>query len=392
MRCVPRADRGPGRLAQMLRSAGADQLSLAPCWRSLRDPRLTRHQLPAFSLASSPQPACPARSAATQNQKQRAPMPSRRAGESGRSANEAAASEHGGMRSSPLAVTLLSNGTDGSTENGRAGEPLAGSLRVRLPQMRLVAISIELGSRRNQRRVETSSGQGPTDRRSRCRTNSRTNSRTNNRKRTHNRTNNQTHNRSPRQHVRWDLVQAMQRRLNRYRSTRPGKANLLHQSTVNKRQPLASLTTSLLSARNLKELSLERCRPTRSTRQFAPRPGVCASARIATRLDAKARSLTALKGNAQTSGLRRIACETISSVRQSHLAVVHPTGGGPQACRHKMVAKVSPGIHAHAFMCPAGAGGSDVDSRQVRKLSPVHGMSPTADSSRNAEACFRREV
>ena len=88
---------------------------------------------------------------------------------------------------------------------------------------------------------------------------------------------------------------------------------------------------------------------------------------------------------------RRVAHETKSSVCQSHIAVVRPTRGGAAVLGPKMVAKGSPNVLAPACIAVDVAASSE-DPKQVRKLSPVLGMSPTADSSRNAEACFRREV
>ena len=57
----------------------------------------------------------------------------------------------------------------------------------------------------------------------------------------------------------------------------------------------------------------------------------------------------------------------------------------------KLSAKGSPIVHMQV-LARLIAIERNVDTRQVRKLSPVHGMTPTADWSRNAEACFRREV
>lgn len=86
----------------------------------------------------------------------------------------------------------------------------------------------------------------------------------------------------------------------------------------------------------------------------------------------------------------RVAHETISSVCQSHLAVVDLTPGGVPGLGHKMDAKGSHNVYvisATRFTAPGRA-----DSERFRKLSPVNGAMPMADSSRNAEACFRREV
>ena len=57
----------------------------------------------------------------------------------------------------------------------------------------------------------------------------------------------------------------------------------------------------------------------------------------------------------------------------------------------KLSAKGSPIVHMQV-LARLIAIERNVDTRQVRKLSPVHGMTPTADWSRNAEAGFRREV
>ena len=162
---------------------------------------------------------------------------------------------------------------------------------------------------------------------------------------------------------------------------------LLSRYTTDAGQTLVPATTSLLSVRPLKDTSLKRCHSILRIGHAAPRCTARPDMRhcMPDGMPANTREI------AQVNALRRVAHDTISSVRQSHLAVVHPRRGGPQACRHKMVAKVSPGAHLRVAAQPIAAA-RNVVSRQVRKLSPVHGISPTADSSRNAEACFRREV